>query len=104
MARKSSKGNTKRRNNKKRIIKKKQIKKGVCFAKAIGQIKKHIISQKPKTVGDAAKVALRSTKKFNIKPTRIVKIPKRGGLLPLIPIFAGLSALETITGGAAGVA
>ena len=47
---------------------------------------------------------MRSTKKLNIKPTRIVKIPKRGGLLPLIPIFAGLSAVGAITGGAAGVA
>lgn len=29
---------------------------------------------------------------------------KRGGILPLLPIFAGLSALGALTGGAAGVA
>lgn len=35
---------------------------------------------------------------------RIIPIPKVGGILPLIPLFAGLSALGALTGGAAGVA
>lgn len=35
---------------------------------------------------------------------RVIPIPKRGGLLPLIPIFAGLSALGALAGGAATVA
>lgn len=30
---------------------------------------------------------------------RIIPIPKKGGVLPLIPIFAGLSALGSLTGG-----
>lgn len=35
---------------------------------------------------------------------RIIPIPKRGGILPLLPIFAGLSALGTLSGGAAAIA
>jgi len=34
---------------------------------------------------------------------RVIPIPKTGGMLPLIPIFAGLSALGSLTGGIAGV-
>jgi len=30
-------------------------------------------------------------------------VPKKGGVLPLIPIFAGLSALGALTGGVANV-
>lgn len=37
------------------------------------------------------------------KTPRIIHVPKKGGLLPLIPIFAGLSALGALTGGAASV-
>lgn len=35
---------------------------------------------------------------------RILSLPKSGGVLPLLPIFAGLSALGGLAGGAAGVA
>lgn len=35
---------------------------------------------------------------------RILPVPKTGGILPLIPIFAGLSAIGALTGGAAGIA
>lgn len=85
---------------------KKSKRKPICFAKAVGKIKKHILKGKPKTLGDAIKIALKSAKNINkkIKPTRIVKIPKTGGILPLIPIFAGLSALGTLSGGAAAIA
>lgn len=34
----------------------------------------------------------------------IIPLPKTGGFLPLIPLFAGLSALGALTGGVAGVA
>lgn len=34
----------------------------------------------------------------------MIPLPKTGGILPLIPIFAGLSALGTLAGGAAGIA
>lgn len=42
--------------------------------------------------------------KKKIRPARVINIPKRGGFLPLIPIFAGLSALGALSGGAAGIA
>ncbi|KAL4105041.1 hypothetical protein QTP88_012102 [Uroleucon formosanum] len=45
-------------------------------------------------------------KTFKIKKTKVprtIAIPKKGGVLPLIPIFAGLSALGALTGGVANV-
>jgi hypothetical protein len=42
--------------------------------------------------------------KRKIKIPRVIPLPKVGGIIPLIPLFAGLSALGTLTGGAAGVA
>lgn len=67
---------------------------------------KHVLSGKPKTLGDAVKIALKSAKtlKRSIKSSRIVPIPKTGYILPLMPIFSDLSALETISGGAATIA
>ncbi|KAJ8942143.1 hypothetical protein NQ318_021652 [Aromia moschata] len=41
--------------------------------------------------------------KRRIRTPRIIPIPKTGGILPLLPIFAGLSALGTLAGSAAGV-
>lgn len=42
--------------------------------------------------------------KKNIKLPRVIPVPKKiGGGLPLIPIFAGLSALGSLAGGAAGI-
>lgn len=41
--------------------------------------------------------------KRKIQTPRIIPIPKQGGILPLIPIFAGLSALGSLAGGAAGI-
>lgn len=38
------------------------------------------------------------------KKPRIIKGPKKGGILPLLPIFAGLSALGALSGGAAQIA
>ncbi|KAJ8915707.1 hypothetical protein NQ315_000641 [Exocentrus adspersus] len=53
--------------------------------------------------------ALRAARKYlkasggekNIRTPRIIPIPKVGGILPLIPIFAGLSALSSLADGAA---
>lgn len=42
--------------------------------------------------------------KKNVKQPRVISVPKTGGILPLIPIFAGLSALGALAGGASGVA
>ena len=48
-------------------------------------------------------VARKSFKTKKTKFPRIITIPKKGRLLPLIPIFAGLSALGALTGGVANV-
>lgn len=53
----------------------------------------------------AAKGALKAAGgRTNIKTPRIIPVPKSGGLLPLIPLFAGLSALGALAGGASGIA
>jgi hypothetical protein len=53
----------------------------------------------------AAKVAVKEAGgKNNIRTPRVIPIPKQGGIIPLIPLFAGLSALGSLAGGAAGIA
>lgn len=53
----------------------------------------------------AAKMGVRAHGgRKKIKTPRIIPLPKSGGVLPLIPIFAGLSALGSLAGGAAGIA
>lgn len=43
--------------------------------------------------------------KNNITTPKIIRIPKKiGGVIPLIPIFAGLSALGALAGGVSGIA
>ena len=48
-------------------------------------------------------VARKTFKNKKTKVPRIITVPKKGGVLPLIPIFAGLSALGALTGGVANV-
>lgn len=52
--------------------------------------------------------ALRAVRKLKgrskVTRERMLALPKSGGLLPLLPIFAGLSAIGSLAGGAAGVA
>lgn len=48
--------------------------------------------------------AVRKTfKKKQVNKPRVIPIPKSGGVIPLIPIFAGLSALGALSGGIANV-
>lgn len=60
-----------------------------------------------KAVSDAVKIARMVLKKSGgrrkIRIPRIIPIPKSGGILPLIPILAGLSALGSLAGGTAGI-
>ena len=60
----------------------------------------------PSTLLTAARIAVNALRPYFIRtaPQRVIPIPKVGGFLPLIPIFAGLSALGALAGGAAGVA
>lgn len=55
-----------------------------------------------KTALKAARSSSRNRK--NISIPRILPVPKIGGILPLIPLFAGLSAVGALSGGAAGIA
>lgn len=68
-----------------------------------------IKQQKPETVKKSIKLALAAAKKViknkkYAKTPRIIPVPKVGGIIPLLPIFAGLSAAGALAGGAAGVA
>lgn len=81
---------------------------------AIQNAKQKIKLNNPTTFNDATKTALAAAKqvvtkkipKKNLadKLPRVIPIPKVGGVLPLIPIFAGLSALGALMGGSASIA
>ncbi|KAJ8949038.1 hypothetical protein NQ317_005820 [Molorchus minor] len=70
-----------------------------------------IKSKRPENVRNAIKLAL-TTAKNNLNgkqnsclQTRVIPIPKTGGVLPfLVPLFAGLSALGALSGGASAMA
>lgn len=81
----------------------------LSFAALIKNAKVAIRRSKPDTIDSAIKIAVRSIKKSKegkeIKSPRTIKMPPiSGGVLPLIPIFAGLGALGSIVGSTAGVA
>lgn len=60
-----------------------------------------------KSSGKAFMAALKSANSFQARnkvlQPRIIPIPKSGGVLPLLPIFAGLSALGALSGGISNV-
>lgn len=78
------------------------------FKAGVRKLKSKLKKYKPKNNNDAIKFAYLAAKKIFLKNCtglpRIIPIPKTGGILPLIPIFAGLSALGSLAGGAAGIA
>lgn len=78
----------------------------ISFTSAITRARKRLKGNKGYNLLKAAQLALGSIGKKKIKQprSRIIKIPKTGGILPLIPIFAALSALGSLGGGAAAVA
>lgn len=79
--------------------------KTISFQSAIQKMKRGIVGKKYKNLQSASKDSLSIIKNLNVKqPKRIIPIPKTGGILPLIPLFAGLSALGALGGGAAGIA
>lgn len=65
-------------------------------------IKEKNLTKLTKKCFAAAKKIFRKNGK-KIRVPRVIPIPKTGGMLPLIPIFAGLSALGALTGGIANV-
>lgn len=79
------------------------------FKTIISKIRSHLKKYKPKSNISTIKCAYKAAKKLvsknsKVRLPRIIPIPKTGGILPLIPIFAGLSALGSLAGGAAGIA
>jgi hypothetical protein len=62
---------------------------------------KNMLKLTKKCVSAARKIFRKNNKKTRMP--RVIPIPKTGGMLPLIPIFAGLSALGSLTGGIAGI-
>lgn len=86
----------------------KPTKKQITFNHVIKNAKTEIKRAKPETIDSAVKVAIKSVQKSRkgkqIKVPRIIKLPAHsGGVLPLIPIFAGLGALGSIVGSATGI-
>lgn len=100
--------------NKHESITNENIKRGSGIKKTFKNIvsltKKHIKKFKPKCKKAAIDLAMAVAKELtsdsssNIDVPRVIPIPKVGGALHLIPIFAGLSATGDMSGGAAGIA
>lgn len=107
----NSKSKIKQRKKHKHVTKGKerqrQRRKPISFQSVTRTIKNSILRQKPKNITSILNVALKTVGKNNEKIKklpRVIQIPKTGGILPLIPIFAGLSALGALSGGAASIA
>lgn len=79
------------------------------FMAAVKKIRSKLKSMKSKDKHSTINYAYAAAKKLfsklkGVRLPRSIPIPKCGGFLPLIPIFAGLSALGSLAGGAAGIA
>ncbi|KAK9694272.1 hypothetical protein QE152_g33630 [Popillia japonica] len=88
----------------------KQNKSKLTLNKVIKAVKNKVKDQKVRTLNSAILIAKKAADNFKNKLNRIklgkrvIPVPKKGGILPLIPIFAGLSALGALSGGAAAIA
>lgn len=83
-------------------------KKPVSFSSLVKNARLAIKQSRPDDIKSAIKVAISSAKKSkrgkHVREPRTIKLPTiTGGILPLIPIFAGLGALGSIVGSTAGV-
>lgn len=81
----------------------------VSFASLVKNAKLAIKHTRPDDIKSAIEFAVSSVKKNKrgkrVREPRTIKLPSiEGGILPLVPIFAGLSALGSIVGSTAGVA
>lgn len=95
--------------SKKKARELKNKKKPISFTSIVKNAKIAIKEFKPDNLDTAIKVAMASTRESkkgkNVREPRTIKLPSiKGGVLPLVPIFAGLGALGSIVGSAAGVA
>lgn len=83
------------------------LKKKKCtFRNLIKKANSAVRKLKPNNLKKALAIALKKVKqnkKSVVTIPRIIPVPKTGGVLPLIPIFAGLSALGALAGGATSI-
>lgn len=92
------------KNRVKKEIKKKRKTKKYTFKKLVWETKRAMKAVNPQNADDVLNTAMLAarhikTKNKNISTPRVIPVPKYGSVLPLIPIFAGLSALGTLDGG-----
>lgn len=77
------------------------------FSNIITHTKKQIRNLKPKCkkmlIELAYAAAQELASELPVPLPRVIPVPKTGGFLPLIPIFAGLSATGSLAGGVAGI-
>lgn len=77
------------------------------FKKIVAHTKRILKNNKPKCKKKLIELAYHVAKELSpdscMKLPRIIPIPKSGGVLPLIPIFAGLSAVGSLAGGISGI-
>lgn len=94
--------------NKKNMRERKKKKKKVTLRNVITHVNKQKCWSSPhseSSLEDRLKSAILVSKKFmkgkskSDSTPRVIQVPKTGGILPLIPIFAGLSALGSLAGG-----
>lgn len=67
-----------------------------------------IRKSKPYSINDAIGTTLKSVQKTRkgrkvVAPKRIIQLPKSGGILPILPILAGLSTLGSVASSAVGI-
>lgn len=96
---------SKRSSNVRLINKRVKKRSSLTFNKAVKKARFALKNRKPADIQSAVNIAVdavKGLKKSN--RSRIIPIPKTGGFLPLIPLFAGLSALGALAGGASGIA
>lgn len=90
-------------NNKKNKIKKKNI----ALRRIVDHVKKESSKSSIHPVADAMLIARKVVKQAggrkNLNVPRVLPVPKIGGALPLIPIFAALSAAGALSGGLANI-
>lgn len=79
------------------------------FKNIVSLTKSHIKQFKPKCKKAAIDLAIAVAKELtsdsdsSVNIPRVIPIPKVGGFLPLVPIFAGLSAAGGLAGGTASI-
>lgn len=90
---------------KKQRNRKKKKKKTKCFKSLVSATRK--VLRNKKVTKSSLLAAIRRAKAFKnrnkITCPRVIPIPKTGGVLPLVPIFAGLSALGALSSGVSNI-